>query len=296
MGKKRQLVLGAINVTLPPPHRPERYVSLFRRAYGERRAAKLQGDWVALIGGMAVEDDGEGGQLIRGEFYKYISLDVTRDWYNVAKGKPADAQDLELIKIPDELKPHFQVLSFVFFSRRHRLVLITKDGKDSLSVHQAAAVLAQIFGAAPVIAEFGRVDVVVEPSRETLESIFGMDRLRSLVIEVTPPNPDDFEEFEQELFDDMNNQRAGSYHFSMHESDSRGLAPGENAKRLAAVAQSNGKVTGTGGRRGKTKTLSTSDHPLLEKAAFDSDAVSRRDFLLDKARNVLRKLRRRNVD
>lgn len=291
MGKTRQLVFGAINITLPQPHTADRYVKLFKKAFSEKKTARLQGDWVALLGGVAVEDGADGDHLVRGEFYKYISLDVTRDWYNVAKGKPADAHDLEAINIPDELKPHFQILSFVFFPKRHRLVLITRDGKDSLSVRQAAAVLAKIFQSPTILAEFGRVDVVVEPSRETLETIFGMSRLRSLVIEVTPPNPDDLEDYERELFEDMNVQRAGSYRVAMQEADGRGLAPGESARRLANIAQSNGKVTGIGGTRGKTKTLSTTDHPLVEKAGFDADAFSRRDFLLGTAQKILRRLK-----
>jgi hypothetical protein len=158
-------------------------------------------------------------------------------------------------------------------------------------VRQAAAVLSTIFRSADILTEFGKVDVVVEPSRETLETIFGMPRLRSLIIEVTPPNPDDLEDYERELFEDMSVQRAGSYRVAMQEADERGLAPGENAKRLASIAQSNGRVIGIGGKRGKTKTLSTASHPLVEKAAFDADAFSRRDFLLGTAQKILRGLK-----
>jgi len=292
MARTRQLIFGAINITLPAPHAPDRYVNLLKMAFSEKRAVKLQGDWVALLGGMTVEDEADGGHLIRGEFYKYISLDVTRDWFNVAKGKPADAHDLEAINIPDELKPHFQILSFVFFSKRHRLILITKDGADSLSIRQAAAILTKLFASPNILKEFGRVDVVVEPSRETLDTIFGLTRLRSLFIEITPPNPDDFEEYEHALFEDMKTQRAGSYRIALQESDARGLAPSAPVKKLAEVAQSNGKVVGIGGSRGKTKTLSTTDHPMEDKAPFDSDAVSRRDFLLVRARKILQGLKR----
>lgn len=115
--------------------------------------------------------------------------------------------------------------------------------------------------------------------------------MRSLVIEVTPPNPDDLEDYERAIFEGMEEQRAGSYRVSMQEADGRGLAPGEDTKRLANVAQSNGKVVGTGGTRGKTKTLSTTDHPLVEKAAFDADAFSRRDFLFGTAQTILRRLK-----
>lgn len=291
MSRKRQLTFGAINITLPAPHSPERYIKLFQAAFLEKKAVALSGDWVGMLGGVQVEED-RGEQIVRGEFYKYIDLVATRDWFNVEKGKPADAQDLNAIVIPDALKPHFQFVPFVFIPKRHRLVLITKDGADSMSSRQAASILAKVFSSPAILAVFKHVDVVVEPARETLDVIFGAPRLRSLDILVTPPNPDDFEEFEQDLFEGMQAQRAGSYRISLQEADSRGLAPDANVRALAAVAQSNGKVAGVVGDRGKTRTVSTTDHPLVEKASIDFAIESRRGILLTKAREIVQHLRR----
>ena len=292
MGRRRQLILGAINITLPAPHEADRYIRLFQLALAEKRKVSLQGDWVGLLGSATVEAAESDDRFIRGEFYKYIDLISTRDWFNIEKGKRANAQELDAIVIPEALKPHFQFFPFVFFPKRHRLVLITRDGLDSLSSRQAAAILTKIFSSTNILTAFGRVDVVVEPSRETLETIFSLPRLRSLEIEVTPPNPDDFEDFERELYKGMEDQRAGSYKIVMHESDARGLAPDEKIKNLAAVAQSNGKVVGIGGGRGKTRKVSTTDHPIVEKTSYNPDTELRSNVLLEKAKELIRRLRR----
>ena len=291
MGRKRQLQFGAINITMPAPHRPERYIELFHRAGELDRVVKLKGDWVGKLGTLRDDKDADGSAIIRGEFYKYIELDSTRDWFNVLKGKPADERELDQISIPEHLKPHFQYVPFVFFSKGHRLVMIIRDKEDVISAAQAVTVLRGIFASSELVAIFGKIDLVIEPSRDTLEKILGMPRLRTLEIVVTPPNPDDFEEFERDLFDDMANQRASSYQLTLQEEEGEGLAPSDKVRKLARVAQSNGKVSGVGGSRGKTTRLSTTEHPLIEKAHYDPDVEIRANVLLVKAREILQQIR-----
>lgn len=291
MGRKRQLQFGAINITMPAPHRPERYIELFHQAGELDKVVKLKGDWVGKLGTLRDDKDADGSSIIRGEFYKYIELDSTRDWFNVLKGKPADERELDQISIPEHLKPHFQYVPFVFFSKGHRLVMITRDKEDVISVAQAVTILRGIFASSELVAVFGKIDLVIEPSRDTLEKILGMPRLRTLEIVVTPPNPDDFEEFERDLFDDMASQRASSYQLILQEEEGEGLAPGDKVRKLARVAQSNGKVSGVGGSRGKTTRLSTTEHPLVEKAHYDPEVEIRANILLVKAREILQQIR-----
>lgn len=291
MGRKRQLQFGAINITMPAPHRPERYIELFRQAGELDKVVKLKGDWVGKLGTLRDDKDADGSAIVRGEFYKYIELDSTRDWFNVLKGKPADERELDQISIPEHLKPHFQYVPFVFFSKGHRLVMITRDKEDVISAAQAVTILRGIFASSELVGVFGKIDLVVEPSRDTLDKILGMPRLRTLEIVVTPPNPDDFEEFERDLFEDMASQRASSYQLTLQEEEGEGLAPNDKVRKLARVAQSNGKVSGVGGPRGKTLRLSTTDHPLVDKAHYDPEVEIRANVLLVKAREILQQIR-----
>lgn len=291
MGRKRQLQFGAINITMPAPHRPDRYIELFRQAGELDKIVKLKGDWVGKLGTLRYDRDADGSAIVWGEFYKYIELDSTRDWFNVLKGKPANQRELDQISIPEHLKPHFQYVPFIFFSKGHRVIMITRDKEDVISAAQAVTILRSTFMSVELVAAFGKVDLVVEPSRDTLEKILDMPRLRTLEINVTPPNPDDFEEFERDLFEDMASQRARSYQLTLQEEEGEGLAPNDKVRKLARVAQSNGKVSGIGGSRGKTIQLSTTDHPLVEKTHYDPETEIRANVLLVKAREILQQIR-----
>lgn len=289
--RKRQITFGAINAVMPAPHTPERYIELLVEAEKQEINVELRGDWVGRIGNIRREEGPSGDEIVRGDFYKYVDLDTTKEWFNVQKQKPAEEKELKTINIPEHLKPHFQHLPFIFFPKKHRFIVVTKDGEDSISHNQIAAILKVTFTASDLIGKYGRVEVIIEPSREALEAIFSAPRLRGLEINIaTPPNPDDFEEFERELFDDMDIQNMKEYNIGLKEKDGRGLIPSKRTKALAKVAQSNGDVTGRVGERGSTKKVSTSDHPLVEKSQYDPDAELRGEIVLSKAMEMLGKL------
>src|SRR3546814_8283488 len=89
MAKIRKISLSALNIVLPPPHRAERYIELFKQSFALTKKKEIRGDWIGLIGDLKVEEDPVHGLLDRGEFYKYIELDQKRSWYNVARKKRA---------------------------------------------------------------------------------------------------------------------------------------------------------------------------------------------------------------
>ena len=291
MARKKTLELGVINITMSAPHLPERYVELFREAFTLNIKTELRGDYIGILGELKIEDDFDGSKLVRGDFFKYMELDATKEWFSVQKRKRADKEDLDTISIPDDLKPHFQFFPFVFFPKGHRLVLICRDSKESLPPKQAAEILSTIFNCSSIQDKFGRIDVVIEPSRETLDKIFSSPRLRTLEIEVTPPNADDFHEFEEDVYKNMDSQNTRSYHITLQEADERGLSPSERTKKLAQIAQSNGKVVGHIGSRGKNKILSTQDHPLIDKVDYLPDTQIRSEVLFSKAIELINNLK-----
>lgn len=291
MARKRQLSFGAINITMTAPHRPQRYIDLFEIVRNLDLVIRLRGDWVGRIGSIKLNKFQNGESYITGDFYKYLELDSTKDWFNVLRGKRAEQTELEAIKIPEHLKPHFQFVPYVFFPKGHRLILVTKDGDDFLSSAQAAAILKAIFRSSEVLNLFSEIEVTVEPARETLDKIFKLPQLRSLEVVVKPPNPDDFEEFEQDLYEEMANQGAGSYQIKLQAANNQGLTPNDNTKNLARVAQSNGKVTGVGKVGAKTVTLSTTEHPYSDSTQYDPSVEIRSHIVLKKAIEIFDKLK-----
>lgn len=287
--KTKTVTFAAINIVMPSPHKEARYIKLFEAASEAPHKAKLLADWVGLLGPVHLQEHPQAGPVLVGEFYKYVDLDSTRDWYNVVSRKPAEKSELARLSIPDELKPHFQLLPFVFFARGHRLIYVTRDGKNALSPKQVVSILRVALGSEEIQKKYGFIEITIEPALETLDEILAMNNLRKLEMEITRPNPDDFAEFEQDFLDELEEQQASSVRIQLVAETGAQLIPNEKTKLYAQVAKSNGKVVGTGGVRGKTRTLSTERHPFEQKEAYVPTLELRSAFVLEKAVGILRK-------
>lgn len=183
-GEKVKIIqLAVLNIVLPPPHSPERYIKLFRDTFRLKNAAKLRGSNVGMIGGF--KESVAGAEYV-GELYKYFDLDKTAGWFNVTSQKPTDLGELDKITIPDELKPHFQYFPYVLFPKTHRLVYISKDGADTLSPGMAEKLFNGLFARRRILEEYGEVTVTVEPEHDVLSRVWGLKRLKQLSMSITP--------------------------------------------------------------------------------------------------------------
>lgn len=284
----RTFRVSALNISMPLPHSPARYVELFRTTYARRHIVNLRGDYAGMIGGLSVR-----GDVLSGQFYKFFDLDLEADWFNLKSKQEAVPEDLAAISLPSNLKPHHQSIDFVFFPERHRLVFVTRDGRESLTPNMAKLLLERLFENERVTTTFGAIEITVEPRREQLKKIFALPRMKKLSIQVLPPNPDDLDEAEQEVLDRMSQERAQRMTVELVSRHPNGLKPDNDHKVLANVAQSNGKVSAVGeDESGRTIVVSTSDHPLVEPMAYDPNIQTRNHALEMKARNILEALRR----
>lgn len=285
------LHVGALNITTSPPSTPQEYTNTINEAFLSPRTTRLQGDWVGMIGSCKPDKIGAEA-VLRGEFYKYIDLQVTRDWFNLLEGKKARPSDLEAINIPDHLKPHFQFLQYVFFPNGHRLFFITKDRKDSLSPIQARKIVQGALADYQFKNSEAIIDIVIEQSQETLESILSMDRIHSLTIEVIPPNA--FSDAEKKLLRDMTGERITKKTTTVVSDTAKGLDPSSETKILAKLALSLGKVIGRGGAVGaKLRTVSTNDHPYVEQIEFFPNLEAPMEKLFSIATTMLNKIKNR---
>lgn len=289
--QSRNLVISALNIAMESPHSEKRYVSLFQQAFRYKGLVRLRGDHAALIGSLRKEKYGNS-KLLRGQIYKFMDLDPDANWYNIAANKPAEEDELERIKIPENLKPHFRVLDFVFLPWKHRLFFVSKDRNHRLSASQARKLFATLFADTRLGDEFGRVEVNVEPSREALDSILKLQRLQRLRIEVHPPNADDLHEEEQKLFGDLDSQNAERRITEFVSSKDAGLKPSDKTVSLARIAQSNGSVQAHGQNNdGISVDISTENHPLLDVSVYNPKGQTVSDFLLARALDLLGKLK-----
>jgi len=285
------LHVGAINITTSPPSTTDEYTTLVSEAFLTPRTTRLQGDWVGMIGSCKLDRIGSE-PVLRGEFYKYIDLQITRDWFNLLEGKKARPSDLEAISIPDHLKPHFQFLQYVFIPNGHRLFFVTKDRKDTLSPIQAKKIVEGSLADHQIRGRETTVDVVIEQSQDKLDAILSMDRIQALTIEVIPPNA--FSDAEKKLLQDMTGERVTKKTVTVISDTPQGLDPSPGTKILAKLALSLGKVIGRGNATGgKLKTVSTSDHPYIEQIEFFPNLEAPTEKLFSIATTMLNKIKNR---
>lgn len=286
----KTITVAALNIVMPVPHSAERYIELFQEAFNLRLQTNLRGDFAGMIGSCRIEEI-DKKNVIRGEIYKFFDLKIDGQWFNTDEQKLADEKEIAEIRIPSNLKPHFQIFPFTFIPSKHRLFFISKDSKENFSPGQAEKMLANIFSVQNLVEKYGEINITIEPSSESLEKIFSMPRLKSLIIEVTPPNPDDHEEAQKRLFEKLDKINADKQIIEYVSKDSEGLNPSEDIKTLAEIAKSNGKVSGTGeDQTGNTISVSTAAHPLLEKAEYNPKVQTRSEALLSKAFELLQQI------
>lgn len=72
----RTLTLSILNVTLPPPHGPQRYQDAMQRAYQARGTFRIRGDFAGMIG--ALRTDESDASVLVGEFYKFMDLQTDK--------------------------------------------------------------------------------------------------------------------------------------------------------------------------------------------------------------------------
>jgi hypothetical protein len=291
----RTITIGALNIVMPAPHNPQRYIDLFQRAYKRKHPVRLRGDFAGMIGSCRAEEVG-GNTIVTGELYKFFDLQLDGQWYNTLEQKAAEEAELAQIHIPENLKPHFQIFPFVFFPNKHRLFFITKDQHDSFSPGQTQKLFSSVFEDLRLVREYGEIEVTVEPSTETLERIFSMPRLKRITIEVTPPNADDHDDAEVRLFEKMGLLNADRQVMELSSKKHNGLTLTDDIKTLADIGSSNGVVSGRGeDDEGHTVNVSTAEHPLQEKVEFESLIQSRTEALLTKAQELLLRITRNRV-
>ena len=99
----RTFKIAALNIVMPAPHSPERYVELFQKTLRLRRAVKLRGDFVGMLGSLYLEE-----QIIVGYFYKFFDLNTKEGWFNLTSSQEAEPQELAQINVPAHLKPQWR--------------------------------------------------------------------------------------------------------------------------------------------------------------------------------------------
>jgi hypothetical protein len=287
----KTLTIAALNVVLPAPHRSSRYTDLWKAAVAFRDPVKLRGDTGGLIGTARLRNAGERDEHIVGDLFKFVNIDFDGKWLDLDTGRAADPDAVgRQVRIPENLRPNLRSLPYVFFPRLHRLAFVSHlDQKNSITPGMARSLVEQCLRRTDVLEVFGKVEVTVEPDRETLRRIFAMPKLKKLRIEVSPPNA--LADVERRLFKSMDDQNADRFVQELESKRHDGLKPSSEVRQVAEVAQSNGVVTAKGvNEDDRVVELSTEDHPHQEKLVYNPNLTTAMDALVERAADVVRRL------
>lgn len=261
---RRSIVkVGVLNIIMAPPHSPQRYIELLKKAFALKNIISLRADYQGMLGSCQ-SDSSLGQEILTGTIYKFINIDIKGRWFNINESRPAAPTDLNEVHVPDHLKPNLSIFHYLFNPNNHKIIFINKFKNSTLPHNMVKKLFYELLNKEELIAEYGFIDIIIEPQRETLQTILEMPILKTLYIEVIPPNPDfPDEEEEEEIFRRLTGQRAIKMTTELT-SGKDGLAPDDITKKIARVAQSNGKVRGHGfNLEGKALNESTTDHPFI---------------------------------
>lgn len=289
----RTIMLAALNVVLRPPHRVDRYTDLWRTAASARAPVPLRGDTGGLIGSAHFKDTGTRSERVEGDLYKFVSIDLQGKWLDLRTGRAAERQAVDQqVRIPTNLRPNLRSLPYVFFPRMHRLVFISHlDAKNALSPGMARRLVELCLNRTDIVEAFGKVEVTVEPDRETLKRILALPRLKKLRIEVSPPNA--LADVERKLFRTMEQQNADRLVQELESHHPDGLKPNQEVQQVAEIAQSNGVVSARGvNDSNRVVELSTADHPHQEKVVYNPNIATASDTLIERAPDIAIRLAR----
>ncbi|WP_254599805.1 DUF4747 family protein [Cupriavidus gilardii] len=286
----RTVIVGALNIVMPEPHNPDRYVELLKKAYRSKRAIKIRGQFAGILGSFdGHEEDG----FYYGEVFKFYDLKLSGKWLNMLQQAPAEEHDLAKLNVPEHLKPGLEAFPFLFHAPSHRLFFISRETDEHLGPMDAGRYFRELLNQPRLAEQYGQINVTVIPAADTLDRIFALPDLRKLHIVITPPNPDDWEDLEQDIKERLTEQNAATMVTVLVAEKGESLVPNESTRMLSEVAQANGYVEARGATEGgKVSTFSTKQHPMLAPANYDPDVETVRTALLSAANDYISRIRR----
>lgn len=290
MALMKKIRLVSLNITIQP-HTPEKYIGLLRKAFQLKRPVKLRGSDYGMIGSCKYNSKSE---MITGDIYKFLSIDLSKPWFNSEKLQKAEDEDLEELNIPAKLKPNLETFRYIFYPKGHHVFVETYSDGNTIGPQQLKRLFTSLFTDQDIVTAYGEVDVTIEPNAETVEEIFNIPSLSRLTIRVTRPNPDDLEDLEEEIWRRMDEEHISKEERILTGIRGQSIEPSEATRQLAEVAASNGYVKGHGiGIDGSVVEISTVSHPFIAETTYDADVQAPSSAFYQEAERMWASLRGR---
>lgn len=285
MHRRKTIEISGINI-VTHPHSPDTYIQTIRAV--NQIPIAVRGHDHLMISGLRPHLRNDWTTGIEGEIVKFSNIDEHAQWVDITSGRLAE--DEEVPDLPTHLRPNGALFPFIFYPSgtniAHRLFYISKSRNsasqkvDMLSPNLVKKLFMGLFGNEEISTQFDSIEITVIPEKTALDSIFNLPKLNKLFLQITPPNPDELAQFEQNVLSRLENMNAEKVEQTYYGESGRSLEPDAELKQLARVASENGYVQGTGKNPdGITVTLSTTDKPMREAVTVENDTVAEREAL-----------------
>lgn len=260
--KERTIVVGGLNVAMHRPHSPQRYVDLFKHAYGDRQIF-MQGEIHGLmLGSLQGLDRAVENNEFNGEIYRFVKINADDPWFDLHTRRQATEDQVGQISIPENLLAHMQRIPFVFYPRQHELWFVARDRADSLSIPRTERFFQKLLEQAAQMHDYPEVAVTALPDQDALDEVLGVQGLHSVEVSFKRPNPDDGGDLEAMFEERLATMNVSRQTVVMTASRGQVLEPDEQFKAEAAVAARNGNVKSVGvGDGGIPIILTTAEKP-----------------------------------
>lgn len=239
--------MSALNI-VTHPHSPATYVQLFEDLAAMKNVVKVHGDTAILMSPYITAIDGDKTKGFTGLLYKFFDLNKDTDWADVNNVAVATDEQKKEIVIPDNLKPHLQAISFVFYPSDHILFFDSKGkqrsklgkGDTNLSPRILKKYFEKYFQNDTIVEKYQTLQVHIIPGEEDIEKMLRIPLIKSVELIINLPNNDDLQSYENEY---KNNLAAKNVTRKTIEYVGPQLLIDDDIKKEALVAAHNGRLT-----------------------------------------------------
>jgi hypothetical protein len=268
MGRRAKLCVSGINLRIVDSEKRD-YVSLFQHLFELRYAVKVYGTQHLLMtsfGRTTVSPVIDYSGIVG----KFVDIPKDADWLDTNTLKSADNEQLEGIKIPQNLKPNFESFRFALFPRDHIIAFEVYADMHAIGARLVHKWLTQLSKNSKIEEQFGEINVDLIPDYDHLERILESDTLKYISMDIRMPNPDglDQDKFE-EIAAKLDELNADEETLTFKARAGQSLNLDDDVKATARVAAENGKVTAKIQENGLIVPVATDKHPLEIRSIYD---------------------------
>ena len=272
MARRIKIASGVLNIRIHP-HTPERYAELFKRVYERKNVVKVRGDRFAMISLLDSRQARQG--YVTGFLATFVNVELEGQWFDTDSLAEAKIEDLQEIKIPDNLRPNLATFRFYFDTIAHRLYFQTYTQGKQLTPHSALRVFNALFDDLKIRQEFGDVKVSLVQSRSSLKALFDLRVIKEINITIERPNADIFaDDFEEKIEKHLEEAKSRQIEVSYKAESGGSLTPTKDIEEISRVALENGRVEVKGRDDRGATVRSSEDHPKVLHDKYDPDEVS----------------------